>query len=423
MTRRVAAWVVRLELPILLLATPFLVFPNAARSPVMLVVPLLWVARRRALGRFVRRTPNDWALALLLLMVLVSTIVTFDILFSLPKIAGIVLGVGFYYALAELDFKWFRPAVAVYLAGGVALAGLGIFGLQLDNKLPLVSGLVDRIPPLFSGIVNTENGLNPNEVGGALLWFVPVYFALAASLITRRGARQRVLLAALLLVGGLLGSLALLVGQSRSAILGLAVALLLLLWLSGRWGRIATMLIAAAGLITFVAMGAPQLLDAASDAPATAAYLGSLDASSRVEIWERALYAIQDFPFTGVGLNNFRRIVPLLYPTLLIPPGMDIAHAHNHMLQVAVDVGLPGLVAWLALWGATGAMLVVIWRRSAPGPERAAAAGFAAGLLAWAVYGLTDTIALGAKPGIVFWMLLGLIALLFLSRPRSKILR
>ena len=421
MITRAAEWVVRLELPILLLATPFLVFPNAARSPVMLVVPFLWMARKLARGRFVRRTPNDWALALLLLMVLVSVMVTFDILFSLPKITGIVLGVGIYYAMAELEFKWFRPAVAVYLLGGVALAVLGIFGLQLGSKLPFINGLVARIPPLFSGLVNAENGLNPNEVGGALLWFVPVYFAIAASLITRRSGSQRVWLAVLLLTGGLLGSLALLVGQSRSAILGLALSMLLLLWLGGRWGRITTLLAVGAGMVAFVAMGAPQLLDAGSDTPATAAFVGSLDASSRVEIWTRALYTIHDFPFTGMGLNNFRRVMPILYPTFIIPPGLDIAHAHNHMLQVAVDLGLPGLVAWLALWGATGAMLLVIWRRSAPGLERAAAAGFAAALLAWAVYGMTDTIALGAKPGIAFWMLLGLIALLFLSRPPSEV--
>ncbi len=33
--------------------------------------------------------------------------------------------------------------------------------------------------------------------------------------------------------------------------------------------------------------------------------------------------------------------------------------------------------------------------------------------MAQALYGLTDTVALGAKPGVLFWMLLGLVAGLY----------
>jgi hypothetical protein len=38
------------------------------------------------------------------------------------------------------------------------------------------------------------------------------------------------------------------------------------------------------------------------------------------------------------------------------------------------------------------------------------ALGLGGGLLAHLLYGLTDAVALGAKPGVLFWMLLGLIA-------------
>jgi len=37
------------------------------------------------------------------------------------------------------------------------------------------------------------------------------------------------------------------------------------------------------------------------------------------------------------------------------------------------------------------------------------------------VYGLTDAVALGAKPGILFWMLLGLIAALFEQARSSQL--
>jgi len=90
-------------------------------------------------------------------------------------------------------------------------------------------------------------------------------------------------------------------------------------------------------------------------------------------------------------------------------PNFDIAHAHNIFLQTALDVGLPGLVAYLVLLIVAG---VVCWQcaRQGHGLVRWMALGLAAGLVGLHVYGLADAVALGAKPGVAFWMALGLIA-------------
>ena len=77
----------------------------------------------------------------------------------------------------------------------------------------------------------------------------------------------------------------------------------------------------------------------------------SVGLQGRVELWSRALYAIQDFPLTGCGLGTFRQVVHLLYPPFFVEPGADLAHAHNFFLQVALDLGVPGLIAYLALLG------------------------------------------------------------------------
>jgi cellulose synthase/poly-beta-1,6-N-acetylglucosamine synthase-like glycosyltransferase len=88
--------------------------------------------------------------------------------------------------------------------------------------------------------------------------------------------------------------------------------------------------------------------------------------------------------------------------------------------------GIPGLVAFLSLYLVSFWMLARVWRRSwdltplemagkhasflqSPAATRALVLGLGGGLLAHALYGLTDAVALGAKPGILFWMLLGLI--------------
>jgi len=141
----------------------------------------------------------------------------------------------------------------------------------------------------------------------------------------------------------------------------------------------------------------------------------------RMEIWNRALYAIQDFAFTGCGLGTFRRVVWVLYPPLLISPNFDFGHAHNVFLQVALDLGLPGLVAYLGL---TATALWIGWQiaRSANCSHRWLGLGIVGALVAFHVYGLTDAIALGARPGLAFWILLALVAALWdrtrdLARP------
>jgi putative inorganic carbon (HCO3(-)) transporter len=422
MIKRMAEWIVRLELPILAILTPLLLFPNARQSLALLGIPLIWIARKIARGRYVRRTPLDWAIALLMLMVLVSLYATFDIVISLPKIAGIVLGVAVFYGLVELDSRWLRPAVIGYLVGGVGLATLGLLGAQRLTKLPVLSSLVARLPLVLRGLPGAETGLHPNEVAGALVWFIPLYYSLGASAWCswrqKSGGAGQVLA---LWMAGLATTGVLVLTQSRSAMLGLGLAILLLLAMVGRAGRIAATVIVVVGVMVLVMVGPGQLTDVfMGGRGATTAVVGTLDASGRLEVWSRALYAIQDFPFTGTGMNVFRRIVPVMYPLFLIGPDFDIAHAHNHLLQAAVDLGLPGLVAYVTMWLVTATMLVAVWRRSDMATTRAMAAGLGAGLLAHFVYGMTDTVALGAKPSVAWWALLALATMTFLLLDRRE---
>ena len=125
---------------------------------------------------------------------------------------------------------------------------------------------------------------------------------------------------------------------------------------------------------------------------------GEISFSGRPEIWSRAIYAIQDFSFTGTGLGTFRRVVNLLYPLFTISPDTDIAHAHNMLLQVAVDVGLPGLIAYLALLELAAAVAWSAARRSS-GVACSLSLGLFAGLIALHIYGLTDALALGPSRG------------------------
>jgi len=92
-----------------------------------------------------------------------------------------------------------------------------------------------------------------------------------------------------------------------------------------------------------------------------------------------------------------------------------ITHAHNELLQVAIDLGIPGFVAYVALWWAFAR---TTWRVYAWAPDegtRRLVLGIAAGLLAHQIFGLTDAFMLGTKPGIVMWILMGIITGLYLN--------
>ncbi|MCU0521986.1 MAG: O-antigen ligase family protein, partial [Anaerolineae bacterium] len=146
------------------------------------------------------------------------------------------------------------------------------------------------------------------------------------------------------------------------------------------------------------------------DEPGQMQALGGLSTVGfRVEVWRWALVAISDFAFTGCGLGAFREVGRLLYP-LAIAPTYDYAHAHNIFLQVALDTGIPGLVAYLALLGIS---LGILWRAAWADPDlRSLAVGLLGGLAALHIYGLTDALAPGAKPGLVFWTILGLVGVI-----------
>jgi putative inorganic carbon (HCO3(-)) transporter len=139
----------------------------------------------------------------------------------------------------------------------------------------------------------------------------------------------------------------------------------------------------------------------------------TLGMSGRLDIWSRALLAIADYPITGVGFNSFRQVVRVLYPLFLISADIDLAHAHNHLLQAALDLGLPGLVSYLAIWLISCGLLWASWRRlvrsrAQQHPYFALVVGLSGCLLAGWIFGIFDMVALGARPAFLWWMLLGL---------------
>ena len=394
------------ELPFILAIAPLLLFPTPGRLTVLAAVPIIWVCAKVTTGRFVPSTPLNASLWLLLAMVGLSLYATFSIRYSLGKVAGVLLGVLLFWAIT----RWIttperlKAATVVYLAAGAGLAVIALLTAP-ENFSAVSSTLLRRV------IHGVSGEAHPNPLAGCLLLFVPVQVAVLAAASPRwwpRPGGRWVGAAAVWVQFALLALTvtALILMRSRGAGIGLAVAGFVFLLTFSRRTRIAAMA-GVAALVLTVSI-APGVLSSDALSKSGSSLLASV--SLRTALWSKAIEAIRDAPATGLGMNTFRKVMPVRYPLFPPPifPGPDLAHAHNNLLQAALDLGIPGVVAYASLWLVAAVLLVRVIRYSGDRMYRALASGLGFGLIAHFVFGMADAIPLGSKLGVVFWLALAL---------------
>ena len=434
-------WLDRLHWLWLGLAAPFLLFPTPKRSLAMFVVPGLWAIHMIAVRLTSRSshpssqipsalplTPLNIPILLMAIMVLISIWATYDITISLRKISGMVLGFGVYFAIAregKSTMGWWSSLLA-FIGIGVGIAILGILGTRWSTeKFLLFIPLTSQFPQLIAGLEGAEKGLHPNEIAGSLLWVLPIMFTLSVSLqtIKRREDLSSMWSAwvprLLLWLSTLIVFAIFVLTQSRSSYLALLITVVVIflvaiarrerLLLSGIFLIAGLLIIPTLILIGNSSMSWERMLDSALIS--WRSFLYNHTVGPRIEIWYRAVFALHDFSVAGMGMDTFRHVVNVIYPISSI--SKDIGHAHNEFLQAGLDLGIAGMVAFIALYICAFWMLARIWQRISGSLSRGVVLGLAGGLFAHLLFGMTDAIALGAKPGLLFWMLLGLISGLY----------
>ncbi len=349
-------------------------------------------------------------LLLLLLWLPLNFWASVDWAASLAALAPILLGAAV-FVICLLPLAWLRQPHRVWqvwlllilLSAALTFASPPFILWKPQFRLfrlPLYDWL--RALPLDDLVGQT---IHANVIAGALVLLLP-FAALpllwplllhTSALPKRRSARilPRVLVGLLTLCT--LGLIVL--TQSRGGYLAVVAALVVLLTL--RWPRLLYIapigLLAAVGIIFW--LGPQQLFNLLG---ADTTFGGS---EFRVEVWTNALHALRDFPFTGIGFGTFDRVIPLLYPYRTVN-GAEVTHAHNLILQIGVDLGLPGLVAWLAFITLLFVMAIRVLRHT----ERASlnfalAAACLASLVGMLVHGVLDAATWSSKLAFIPWLI------------------
>lgn len=360
--------------------------PSALIVAVVLIA-VRWIAR----GVPSVHTPADWSILGLVLMCVVTLTVTVRMDLTAPQVERLLLGMAFYYGLVNWATNPARQRLVVL---GLTMCGL-VLALGAPFGVEWTSPKLHFIPvAIYKHFVRLgTDTINPNVMAGYLALLLP---CVAAPLLFawRQLAHWRQGLYSVTLVV-MLSMLVL--TQSRAGIAAAACGLLILIMLRWRWAWVVVVILAVPGLI---------FRRTILTALATGVSFGGLP--ERMEVWTRGWYMVQDFTFTGIGMGSFAYITERLYPLTFLA---SVPHAHNIFLQVAVDLGVPGLLAWL---GVLGFVISAAWSAYRRGLARQDhfLTGLAAGLLAaqgvLMFHGLFDAISWGmVRPAVLIWGLWG----------------
>ncbi len=440
------------------LLAPALLFPGrfwvAGLQPLWVLLlfafwPLRLLAARFGGLRTFRASPLDLALAALLAALGVALAVSPAPASSWEAAGYLLLGVAAAAALIQWPPAQRRPALVAWilLAMGGAIAAVGplLLGSHADKL-----GLGFLVPGSGSWTGALAETVNPNVLGGALL--VPLLLALALAVGPRWSRQPWRWVWGMLFVAF---AAELILTECRGAWLGAAAGVVVILLL--RWPRSGWLLLPLGGLVAIGLLSAGAITLVFDAFGAAAAARGGDGLADRIIIWQAAVAAIGRQPLNGLGLGLFG---PWVTQHGLLAATTIPLHAHNLLLQVAADLGLGGLGAYLAVLLAAGGMLVALlrarplhWRRHgressrrsspgqsgpAPAARRASvqhlppgevhrlrlhwtlAVGSAGALVALLVHGLVDAALWGNKAAALPWLLIALVCLLFLAQQASS---
>jgi len=261
------------------------------------------------------------------------------------------------------------------------------------------------LPSIQFGLPGAEGGFHPNAVGGGLTLILPLCFVLILPYLFRKKGNFKIFQSQwwtlFFLFGFVVMAAVLVLTQSRSSFAGMFVVAWLLIFVGLRRKKIVAVFVTIVMFSTLIGLIS---LAGSKKLPYT-------DLESRNKLigrvttfWEPAIDKIMQYPVFGMGMNQARTIPQV---------GDTQGHLHNLIFHTAAELGIPALLAYMAILFGTLTMCFRVWKEAEYNWMKNAVLGLGCGQLALFVFGILDVIPLGSKVGIFFWISLALISSLY----------
>jgi len=335
---------------------------------------------------------------------------------AIPKATSLLLGLAVMVAVDRVVTTRNRlwAAAGVCVAVGILATIVGSLSATWQWKFAGLGPLAQSMPRGLAGLPGAEGGVNSNALGAAIILVlpglaIPLVGSVSEGVLPVTGLGQRMLwffrLVAWSLVGGLL--YVLLLSQSRSAWLALLIVIGIYGALSARRMAVALGGFATAILACTLVFGLDYVTTSVELSVRRLGLAGEhfrVQPAERVRIWNLALSELYESPVKGIGLGSFRHTVrDRLSADESIP-----VHAHNVFIQIALDVGLVGLVAYCIVMTIG---ILSSWQSFVHAEPTIGwiALGMGGNILAVHIFGIVDAVALGAKLGGILWASLAIV--------------
>jgi putative inorganic carbon (hco3(-)) transporter len=263
----------------------------------------------RVLGtkRVTKRSWVDLPVAILLVMSVLSLLVSVDFPHSWEQVMRLWVGVGLFYSIINwVDSQSrLRLLLRVVVLTGLVLAVITpVITMWNDEFLWVTFSIYRSIPAL------TQDLANPNVIAGtlSLFFFLDLGLLIFAWQEMVR-IEKMVVLISLVTIGVLI-----VFTQSRGVILATIISLIILSILKLKKVWLISIVFIALFLLVYGSRGnGYQFVDFLTSGTTVAGITG------RTEIWAKAIFMLEDFPFTGIGMGMFGPVADTLYPFYLYP--------------------------------------------------------------------------------------------------------
>jgi len=130
----------------------------------------------------------------------------------------------------------------------------------------------------------------------------------------------------------------------------------------------------------------------------------------RIALWESTIAMIMDKPLLGIGWGAYWLVYPE-YDFFLNNANVKIFHAHNMYLNIAAEIGIPGLITFLSIMYGHVRLALSVLRGSFESWSSGLMLGIIAAIGGIIINGLTDYVMFNIQLSMLYWLLNGLIVI------------